>query len=655
MRIALHVVGGLQSAFNNATPASAQGGPPDSLIQGSRGREYADRAASYTGRVSDSVFSPVIPRLLPFRVPSRIERVLERALCIDQLAGIYATLRAMSDETPIAARLLQHLEVTERVSEKDLEHIPRQGPVLLVVNHPFGILEGAVLLALLTQLRSDVKFLANGILEAIPEIRSLLIAVDPLGGAGAALSNHTGIRKAVEFLSAGGLLVVFPAGEVSHFQWKKRSVTDPKWNPAIARMLAIATRRTQGISVIPVYVEGSNGLVFQAAGVVHPWLRTIMLGRELLNKRRATVEVRIGSPIAAEKLLAIPSDEERTEYLRWRTYLLASRDQYKPRTALPFERGGGRPFDLIPIAPATNRAAMAREVEALSTESQLAASGDLSAFIASAREIPTVLREIGRLREVTFRAAGEGTGKSIDLDRFDPHYLHLFVWNKSKREIAGAYRLAGADTMQSQFGIRGLYTASLFEYGDEFLDRMGPALELGRSFVRIEYQKGFAPLLLLWKGIGRYVARNPQYRILFGPVSISNQYHSISRQLMVSFLERHVWLKEWASLVSTRNPFRARDTQPRAAWNAALDLDDLSAVLSDLEPSRAGVPVLLRQYLKLGGKLLGFNVDPHFSNALDGLIVVDLTKTEPKLLERYLGKREAAQFLAFQKGDYGTQ
>jgi putative hemolysin len=595
--------------------------------------------------VSDTIFSPVVARLLPFRIPSRIERMVERVLAIGELAGLYAALRAKSDETPIAGRLLKHLEITERVSRKDLERIPRLGPTLLVVNHPFGILEGAVLLTVLLRIRSDVKILANGILETIPEIRNLLIPVDPLGDAGATL-NHTGMRKAIEFLSGGGLLVIFPAGEVSHFQWRQRSITDPKWNPAIARMLAIASRQTKDISVVPVYVEGSNSLLFQAAGLVHRRLRTIMLARELLNKRRANVEVRIGSPVAAGKLLAIPSDDERTEYLRWRTYLLAARHEYKPRTALPFVRAGARLTDLHPIAPPGDAAAMALEVARLPACRLLATSGGLSAYLASAQEIPAVLGEIGRLRELTFRTAGEGTGKSIDLDTFDSHYLHLFVWNESKGEIVGAYRLAGTDAVRSKFGTRGLYTGTLFKYGDEFLDRMGPALELGRSFVRIEHQKGFAPLLLLWKGIGKFVAQNPQYKILFGPVSISNQYQSTSRRLMVSFLERYLSLKEWAGLISSRNPFRSREVHRRALPDALMDLDDLSAAVSDLEPGQTGLPVLLRQYLKLGGKLLGFNVDPQFANTLDGLIVVDLTKTEPKLLDRYLGKCPASTTLS---------
>ena len=197
---------------------------------------------------------------------------------------------------------------------------------------------------------------------------------------------------------------------------------------------------------------------------------------------------------------------------------------------------------------------------------------------------------------------------------------------------------------------RDLYTATLFKYTGDFLDKLGPALELGRSFVRPEYQRGFAPLLALWKGIGAYVARNPRYKTLFGPVSISNQYQAVSRELMVAFLERPASLHEWAGLISSRNPFKRRSSNPLPAQG--LDLEDLSDCVADLEPTRTGIPVLLRQYLKLGGKLLGFNVDPEFSDALDGLIVVDLTKTEPRLLERYLGKAEAGSFSNIRKGTY---
>jgi putative hemolysin len=294
---------------------------------------------------------------------------------------------------------------------------------------------------------------------------------------------------------------------------------------------------------------------------------------------------------------------------------------------------------------AVDRNILVSEVAALAPEQRLFQAGDLEVYVTPAQAIPAVLEEIGRLRELTFRAVGEGTGKSTDMDGFDARYLHLFVWNAANQEIVGAYRLAGTDVT------RDLYTATLFNYTGNFLDKLGPALELGRSFVRPEYQRGFAPLLALWKGIGAYVARNPRYKTLFGPVTISNQYQVMSRELMVTFLERNASLRDWASLISSRNPFQRRSRIPLPTATG-FDIEDLSDCVADLEPTRAGVPLLLRQYLKLGGKLLGFNVDREFSDALDGLIVVDLTKTEPRLLERYLGQAEAAEFLKHQKGKY---
>lgn len=571
----------------------------------------------------------VIPRLLPFSVPTGWHGAIAKFL------GFRAAERVCAEvpEAPgasIEQRVLDRLAVTCRVADRDLEQVPRRGAVLVVANHPFGILEGAVLATLLKGTRPDVRFLANDLLASIPEIRDLLIPVDPKG----ARSNARGLRNAIEFLAGGGCLVVFPAGEVSHYRWSERCVADSAWNTAMARMVEIVARRGVSVPTVPVYIHGGNSFLFHAAGVVHAGLRTALLVRELLNKRNRVVDVRIGSAIESRKLLEIPSAKERTEYLRWRTYLLANRAKYKTRTSLPLVAwpAVGR----AEIAGATDVALMTAEVSRLVP---LVTSGDLECYMARASEIPAVLGEIGRLREITFRGVGEGTGNAIDVDRFDAHYLHLFLWSSAKREIAGAYRLVATDTT------RILYTSTLFEYGDEFLEKLGPAIELGRSFIRVEYQRGFAPLLLLWKGIGKFVADHPRYKTLFGPVSISNRYQSISRELMVTFFERHASLRGWMKLVACRNPLRRAKAKLPAA---GFDVEELSNAISDLEPDQAGIPILLRQYLRLGGKLLAFNVDPEFANALDGLILVDLTQTDRKLLERYLGKAEATRFLTAQ-------
>jgi len=602
--------------------------------------------------MTSATFDSVIPSLLPFRFPYALQKLLSRALGITEIAKVYGELQRAGGERSIADRLLDHIDVNYTTPAFDLTRIPTRGAIIVTANHPFGILEGAILYSLLSKIRGDVRFLANGILQMVPELSEMLIAVDPISGRDAVAGNGRGLKRALDHLSAGGMLVVFPAGTVSHFRWKDQSVSDPEWNTAVTRMAGVLARKGVDVSLVPAYVEGGNGLAFQLAGMVNAAFRTALLGRELLNKRGRRVDVRFGAAIPAAKLIAMPAAREQADYLRWRTYLLAKREAFKPMTAIPLgRRSKATPVPVANEAPVA--AVLAEEIAALPNDSLLGRSNDLEVYIAEAAQIPHALRELGRLREITFRAAGEGTGKALDLDEFDAHYLHLFVWNARREELAGAYRLARTDAVRERFGIQGLYTASLFRYGDPFLERMGPALELGRSFIRREYQKGFAPLLLLWKGIGAYVARNPRYKTLFGPVSISGQYDAISRELMVSFLEKYAMLKDWAGLVRNRQGLRERllkGTNRPAFPNAGFDVDDLSAMVGEIEQKPTGVPVLLRQYLRLGGKLLGFNVDPNFSNALDGLILVDLTKTEPKLLERYLGKNEAAQFLEFQKG-----
>jgi putative hemolysin len=271
---------------------------------------------------------------------------------------------------------------------------------------------------------------------------------------------------------------------------------------------------------------------------------------------------------------------------------------------------------------------------------------EFQVFCARGAEIPHTLREIGRLREETFRPAGEGSGRALDLDRYDAHYHHLFLWNRAKQEIAGAYRLGLVSEIVPRHGLDGLYTRSLFHFGPEFLERLGPAMELGRSFITPAYQRGFLPLLLLWKGIGQFVLEHAPAHVLFGPVSVSAHYVRLSRELMASVLSQQSGNPALARLVRPRRPLRT-------GWGAvkpvSCNLDELGDLIADLEADGKSIPVLLRQYLKLGGQLVAFSVDPKFNHCLDGLIVVDLARTDPKLLERYMTPAGAARFLSEQR------
>ncbi|MDZ4199345.1 MAG: GNAT family N-acyltransferase, partial [Kiritimatiellia bacterium] len=286
----------------------------------------------------------------------------------------------------------------------------------------------------------------------------------------------------------------------------------------------------------------------------------------------------------------------------------------------------------------------------LPPEQCLLESGDFALYSAKANQMPRLLHELGRLREITFRAAGEGTGRAMDLDPFDQYYLHLVLWNRAKQELVGAYRLGQSDRIVEEHGKKGLYTSSLFRYSRKLLVKLGPSLEMGRSFIRPEYQKSYSPLLLLWKGIARFVVLNPQYRTLFGPVSINNEYNTVSRQMLVSFLRANRFDSHLARWVKPRNPPR----RPlRRKWDAKIlnrtihSAEDMSDLIAEIEKDGKGVPILLRQYLRLGGRLLGFNVDPDFSDVLDGLIAVDLLDTDRRILDRFLGREPAGEFLAY--------
>ncbi|MFN0169635.1 MAG: lysophospholipid acyltransferase family protein [Bryobacteraceae bacterium] len=573
-----------------------------------------------------------------FTGPKPAATLPERLMSLDKVRELYQQAKELEGGS-IHDRLLESLQVTYHVQAEDLSRVPPKGPVIVVANHPFGMLEGPILGSLMPKLRPDVKVMTNYLLSAMPELAGFCIFVDPFGGSDAARANLRAMKEAIQWMKKGGMLVIFPAGEVSHWSPRTRAVEDPEWSGTVARLIEIT-----GAGALPMYFEGSNSLRFQLLGMIHPRLRTASLANEFLNKRGARVDIRFGRLIGPEKLAALGGAGEVTEYLRWRTYLLGERGPSQRRV---FAFPKAAPSEPEPVIAQVPPVVLAAELSTLPPESTLESTREFSVHIAGAEQIPNILREIGRLRELTFRAAGEGTGRPLDLDRYDAYYEHLFVWNQQTREVAGAYRLARTDRVAADRGVRGLYSRTLFQFDKRLLERMGPALELGRSFVRPEYQRQFAPLLLLWKGIGRYVARYPETATLFGAVSISADYSEASRELLVRYFQMHDHRDELSGLIKPKRPYRTQGWDRQALSRLLKDLDDLAAPISDLERDGKGIPVLVRQYAKLGGRILGFSVDPGFGNCVDGLILVDLRKTDRVVLERYLSREGASAFLAF--------
>lgn len=565
---------------------------------------------------------------------------IERALGLRRLNAFYERALDRTSEATFPARILAEMGVGTQTSAEDFERIPTEGSLLVVANHPFGAMEGLALLELIRRRRSDVKIMANYILGRIPELRDDFFFVDPFGRRSSVSRNINTLRQALNWLRDGKVLIVFPAGEVASFAPHAFRVRDPAWQPSL---MALA-RRANVKRFLPVYIPGTASLLFHLVGKIHPRLRTILLPREMLRLRRRTLTLRVGSPLSGETLFRrFPEDVDALRYLRFRTFLLAGRVD-----ASRFERQMRRltlddtTRENVPVIPPVPPDDLAAELRSLPPEAHLCAVDAYDIYAAQGRDIPVTLREIGRLREITFRAAGEGTGRDLDTDDFDDAYHQIILWQRDKREIVGCYRLALSDVITETAGLTALYTRTLFRFDERLLGHLpGAAVELGRSFVRPEYQRAFAPLLLLWRGVLAFLAKHPRYTVLFGPVSISHDFRAASRDILLAYLRARCFDRGLAKWVSPRLPPKR---QHFVEWRSPEYADfiasetDVNDALAEIEEGRREMPVLIRQYLKLGGKIIAFNVDPDFGTVVDGLIILNLLDAPKRDIARYMGK-----------------
>jgi putative hemolysin len=565
-----------------------------------------------------------------------VQRLLGAATGNTALAELRAEIEGELGESTSADEqrraVLRRLGLELDLPAGDLSRIPAHGPLLVAAELPTGAMEAILLLTLLRSIRSDVRVVADSWLAAAPELQQFIVHRHAHGSSA---HGTQALRGLTRHLRAGGCVLVFPANRIAQRPPHGRKAIERPWH----RALALLQRRTQA-PVLPLHVSGRRPAWYDLADWLRPNLAQRLLPRLFLAQRGATIRVRIGHPVPARQLERFADDEARTAYLQLRAQILARRTSTpRPGTQIPSRRR-----TLAPLAEPIQRDQLAQEIAALPPSALLTQSGAMQVFIATAQEVPLALREIGRLRELTFRGVGEGSGQQRDLDRYDEHYLHLFTWDREQHEIVGAYRLGATDLIQRHDGPSTLYTASLYRYAPDFLAQLGDAIELGRSFVQPKYQRGHLPLLMLWRGIGAFIARNPRYRRMFGTVSISADHHATSVRLMVDHLLGHCSDAKLQALVSPVRPFRARFRERRSVrWQPQQisSLDDVAAMVRDLEVDRQGVPVLMARYLELGARVVGINVDPEF-HTIDALMVVDLLAAPKHLQVRYLGEAGAA-------------
>lgn len=566
-----------------------------------------------------------------------VVKMAQSLLGINKINDLYGKV---SDKQGVefAQAILDQLGVALQSNGERLQQIPAKGPFVVVANHPHGALDGLLLIVLIARIRPDVKFLGNFLLSRIEPLNQFFLAVDPFNSK--SKRNIPGIRKAMNHLKGGAPLVVFPAGEVSTFQRGFKKVEDKEWSPSVMKLI-----RQMNVPVLPVYIEGRNSLKFHFFGKIHPVFRTIRLPLELINKEGQTVAVVVGSPVSSRRIQEMSNVKAMSDFLRANVYCLkmtltedaeagrlkkGESDTGELKSARKSKREAKRQAQHIReipnVAQPVDKELLAKELQAIEPTRMLTQIGGMCLFCASVDEIPLTIKEIARLRELTFRTVGEGTLQESDSDKYDAYYKHLFIWDRENQAVAGAYRVGFGDTLFEARGFDGFYTYTLFEFSRHMTDILRQTIELGRSFIVPQYQRKTQALLLLWRGILQLLLENPSYRYLMGPVSMSGGYTIAAKWLLIDYIRGHYWNRELAGYVIPRNGIA---TLGRSAVDPGLikgisSMEDIDKLIRDVEPSGLGMPVLMKKYLELGGKVIGFNVDPLFNDALDALLVLDI-------------------------------
>ena len=547
--------------------------------------------------------------------------ILMKVLKISTLNKIY-NRRSHLEGLDFLNALLEEFDIKFEIPEEDLKRLPKDGAYITISNHPLGGVDGVLLLKLLLERRPDFKIIANFLLHRIEPMKPYIMPVNPFEERKDVKSSVLGIKQALQHLRDGHPLGVFPAGEVSTYRDGKLIIDRP-WEEGAIRLIKKAE-----VPVVPIYFHAKNSRLFYRLSKISDTLRTAKLPSELLTQKKRVIRVRIGRPIPVAAQKEFKRIEEYTEFLRYKTYILANAYQKESilkqfPTSLKLPKA---PKDIITPVKCEDM-----ETEILKLRNQncrLLESKNYEVFLANSRDIPNILKEIGRLREITFREVGEGTNQAIDLDKFDEYYHHMFLWDNDTKCIAGAYRMGLGQRIYAKYGIDGFYLQDLFRFEPELYKMMSESIEMGRAFIIKSYQQKPMPLFLLWKGIVHTTLRYPEHNYLIGGVSISNQFSNFSKSLMIEFMKSNYYDPYVAQYIKPKKEFKVKlkDADKDFIFDETeADLNKFDRLIDEVEPGDLRLPVLIKKYIKQNAKVVAFNVDPLFNNSVDGLMYIRIS------------------------------
>jgi len=547
--------------------------------------------------------------------------LLMKLLKISTINRVYERNKHLSD-LGFLNGILDEFQIKFEIPEEDLNRLPKSGAYITISNHPLGGIDGILLLKLMLEQRSDFKIIANFLLHRIEPLKPYIMPVNPFEDRKEAKSSITGFKNSLLHLREGKPLGVFPAGEVSTYRDGKL-VVDKPWEEAAMKLVKKAE-----VPVVPIYFHAKNSKLFYKLSKISDTFRTAKLPSEVLTQKRRIIKVRIGRPISVKDQQEHETLNDFSRFLRQKTYMLSNTFEDKPKRIDTIS--STLKFPKIPkkiVTPVTTEV-MVKEIDELKEgDYRLLKSKNYEVYLAPASKLPNILREIGRLREITFREVGEGTNEAIDLDTFDTYYHHMFLWDYNNKIIAGAYRMGLGSKIFEKYGIDGFYLQDLFRFEPELHKMMSQSIEMGRAFIIKDYQQKPMPLFLLWKGIVHTTLRFPEHKFLIGGVSISNQFSNFSKSLMIEFMKSHYYDPYVAQYVHPKKEFKVKlkDADKDFVFDAtAADLQKFDKIIDEIEPGSLRMPVLLKKYIKQNARLVGFNVDPLFNNAVDGLMYIKI-------------------------------
>ena len=582
---------------------------------------------------------------------------IKKILGLDGLNKLYQG--GIHLDTPeFLSYLIDELNVDYEIHEEDLKRIPKSGPFIIVSNHPLGALDGILLMHIMQKIRPDFKVMGNFLLHKIVPLQPMVIPVNPFETRKDAYNSLNGMREVLRTLKDNGCIGIFPAGEVS-YRDDNGELHDREWQEAAIKLIKKAK-----VPVVPMFFRAKNSEIFYRMAKLHPDLQTAMLPAEMMRKRTRPIQIRIGKPILPKQQAEFSDIDEFKAFLRKKTYMLSS--YYNKKKSITDVLKSSKHLHLPKISskskvkdivPETDVQFLIDDLEGLKNDpnSLLFTSNNYECYFSKADAIPNVMREIGRLREITFRGVGEGTNDEIDLDRYDNHYHHLFLWDKEAKKLVGAYRMAIGAEVYEKYGIKGFYINELFNFDPEIHPFFKKCIEMGRAFVSAEYQQKPMPLFLLWRGIVHVTLRNPNQKFIVGGVSISNQFSDFSKSLMIEFMKSHYFDSTVGQYVRPKKEFKVKLSEEDKQFIFAAsehDLNKFDKLIDELEPNMLRLPVLIKKYIKQNAKVIAFNVDPNFNDAIDGLMYIRVSDIPDSTVQPVLEDIQAELDRKIQSGSF---